>query len=87
MTNRQYTRAMKPQIVWRELEEGIGIEALPAFHRRFLAARGIENPDALALRRVQQNVERELNKLVLESKASKTGDTWLVDSDVIEGLV
>ena len=77
---------MKPQIDWKELEERIGIEALPAFHRRFLAARGTENPDALPLRRVQQNVERELNKLVLEGKASKTDQTWLVDSDVLEGL-
>lgn len=71
---------------WRELEERIGIEALPAFHRQFLAARGVENPDALPLRRVQQNVERELNKLVLEGKAEKTEETWLVDSGVLEGL-
>ena len=78
---------MNQQTNWRELEEGIGIEALPAFHRRFLAARGVENPDVLPLRRVQQNVERELNKLVLEGKASKTEETWLVDSEVIEGLV
>ncbi len=72
---------------WRELEERIGIEALPAFHRRFLAARGVENPDALPLRRVQQNVERELNKLVLEGKASKTEETWLVNADVLLGLI
>ena len=72
---------------WRELEERIGIEALPAFHRRFLASRGVENPDALPLRRVQQNVERELNKLVLEGKASKFDETWLVDDDVLTGLI
>ena len=72
---------------WRELEERIGIEALPAFHRRFLASRGVENPDALPLRRVQQNVERELNKLVLEGKASKFEETWLVDADVLTGLI
>jgi hypothetical protein len=78
---------MNQQTNWRELEERIGIEALPAFHRRFLAARGIENPDAIPLRRVQQNVERELNKLVLEGKASKTEETWLVNAEVLEGLV
>jgi hypothetical protein len=77
---------MKPQTDWRKLEERIGIEALPAFQRRFLVARGIENPEALPLRRVQQNVERELNKLVLEGRATKTEGTWLLDSDVLEGL-
>jgi hypothetical protein len=80
-------KTMKQQTDWRELEERIGIEALPAFHRLFLATRGIENPDALPLRRVQQNVERELNKLVLEGRATKTEETWLLDSDVLEGLV
>jgi hypothetical protein len=74
------------QTNWTDLEERIGIEALPAFHRRFLAARGIENPDALPLRRVQQNVERELNKLVLEGRATKTDQTWLLDSDIFDGL-
>jgi hypothetical protein len=78
---------MNQQINWRELEERIGIEALPAFHRRFLASRGVENPYALPLRRVQQNVERELNKLVLEGKASKTEETWLVNGDVLTGLI
>jgi hypothetical protein len=78
---------MNQQTNWRELEERIGIEALPAFHRRFLAARGEQNPDAIPLRRVQQNVERELNKLVLEGKASKTGETWLVNADVLTGLI
>ncbi len=77
---------MNLQINWRELEERVGIEALPAFHRKFLAIRGVENPDALPLRRVQQNVERELNKLLLEGKASKTEETWLVDSEVLDGL-
>lgn len=78
---------MNLQINWRELEERIGIEALPAFHRKFLATRGEQNPDALPLRRVQQNVERELNKLVLERKASKTEETWLVNADLLEGLI
>jgi hypothetical protein len=77
---------MKQQIDWTDLEERIGLEALPAFHRRFLAARGVENPDALPLRRVQQNVERELNKLALEGKANKTPKTWLVDSEVLKDL-
>ncbi len=78
---------MNQQTNWRELEERIGIEVLPAFHRRFLASRGVENPDALPLRRVQQNVERELNKLLLEGKANKFDETWLVDSDVLTGLI
>jgi hypothetical protein len=78
---------MNQDINWIDLEERIGIEALPAFHRRFLAARGEQNPDAIPLRRVQQNVERELNKLVLEGKASKTEETWLVNADVLTGLI
>ncbi len=78
---------MNSQTNWTDLEERIGIEALPAFHRRLLAARGEKKPEALPLRRVQQNVERELNKLVLEGKAIKTEETWLVDDDVLEGLI
>jgi hypothetical protein len=50
---------------WRALEEAVGLEDLPRFHRAFLQARGQETEAVatMALRRVQQAVERELNTL------------------------
>lgn len=57
-------------IDWTELEAQIGLEALPAFHRAFLVARGVD-VTGMMLRRVQQTVEREINKLVLEGKAQR----------------
>ncbi len=77
---------MKSLTDWRELEERIGLEQLPAFHRSFLAALGVENTDIMPLRKVQQNVIRELNKLKLEGRAQKTEESWLIESDLLEGL-
>lgn len=74
------------RIDWRELESEVGLEGLPAFHRAFLSARGIADPDALPLRRVQQAVERELNRLVLEGRAEREGEALLVDAAVLVGL-
>lgn len=74
------------QIDWRELEAEVGIEALPAFHRAFLAGRGVEDPAAVPLRRVQQAVERELNLLVRDGRAARDGERLLVDADLVAGL-
>ena len=38
------------------------------------------------LRRVQQSVERELNKLVQEGRASKDGERVMVDRSVLDGV-
>jgi hypothetical protein len=70
---------------WRKLEEAIGLEWLPAFHRAFLAARGVD-AGGLMLRRVQQAVERELNRLVLEGRAERSGDQVLVDRAVLDSV-
>jgi hypothetical protein len=74
------------QIDWRALEERIGLEDLPAFHRAFLTTRGVEDAQGMFLRRVQQAVERELNKLVKEGRATRDNDRVLVDRDVLEGV-
>lgn len=74
------------RIDWRALEERIGLEDLPSFHRAFLTSRGVENAEGIFLRRVQQAVERELNRLVQEGHASKDGERVLVDRGALEGV-
>ena len=51
-------------ISWRALETHVGLNDLPAFHRAFLTWRGVDGADDMPLRRVQQRVEAELNRLV-----------------------
>jgi hypothetical protein len=72
-------------IDWTELEAQIGLEALPAFHRAFLVARGVDVTEMM-LRRVQQTVEREINKLALEGKAKREDTRIWVDPGVLNGL-
>ena len=72
-------------IDWTELENQIGLEALPAFHRAFLVARGVD-VTGMMLRRVQQTVEREINKLVLEHKARREDSQIWIDPGVLSGL-
>jgi hypothetical protein len=74
------------RIDWIALEERIGLEELPAFHRAFLTARGVEDAEGMFLRRVQQAVERELNKLVKEGRASRDNDRVLLDRSALEGV-
>lgn len=74
------------RIDWRALEERIGLEDLPAFHRAFLSSRGVADAQEMFLRRVQQAVERELNRLVKEGRASKENERVLVDRSALEGL-
>ena len=52
-------------IDWRSVESAVPFEALPRFHRHFLQHCGVLNAEQLPLRRVQQQTEVELNRLVL----------------------
>ena len=72
-------------IDWTELEAQIGLESLPAFHRAFLVSRGVDIT-GMMLRRVQQTVEREINKLVLEQKARRDDTRIWIDPGVLAGL-
>ena len=72
-------------IDWTELEAQVGLEALPAFHRAFLVSRGVDI-SGMMLRRVQQTVEREINKLVLEHKAKRDDSRIWIDPGILSGL-
>ena len=74
-------------VSWRELEIRTGLDALPAFHRAFLAWRGIPDTEAMPLRRVSQRVEAELNRLVQAGQASRHGDDWLILPGVLDGFL
>jgi hypothetical protein len=77
---------MPEEIRWRELESRIALDKLPEFHRAFLKARGVEKPEEMMLRRVQQAVERELNKLIQEGTAHRENDEIILEPRVFEGL-
>ena len=77
---------METDIRWRELEASIPLDRLPDFHRAFLAHQGVTDPQDMLLRRVQQTVERELNKLVQVGKARREGDEIVVSAAALEGL-
>ncbi len=79
---RGYTYVM-PSMSWRELEARIPLDELPKFHRAFLQARGV-NADEMPLRRVQQSVERELNKLIIEGRALRQESDILIDDNVLK---
>jgi hypothetical protein len=68
---------------WRELEARIALDELPNLHRAFLKTRGIDT-GGMPLRRIQQNVERELNKLVLEGRAQRHETDILLDDSVLD---
>lgn len=61
-------------------------DALPAFHRAFLRWRGVEGADSLPLRRAQQRVEAELNRLVQAGQATREGDDWQLTPDALSGF-
>ena len=67
---------------WRTLESTILLDELPSFHRKFLEWRGVENAAEMPLRRVQQRVESELNKMVLEGKTRRQEGDW----ELLEGF-
>ncbi|MBC7647434.1 MAG: hypothetical protein H7095_10005 [Pseudopedobacter sp.] len=67
---------------WRTLESTILLDELPGFHRKFLEWRGVENAAEMPLRRVQQRVESELNKMALEGKTRRQEGDW----ELLEGF-
>ncbi|WP_414657733.1 hypothetical protein ACINK0_02660 [Deinococcus sp. VB343] len=71
---------------WRDLENRVGLDDLPAFHRAFLHWRGIDGGDAMPLRRVQQRVEAELNRMVQGELATREGDDWHLIPGALEGF-
>ena len=81
-----YDLGMEREIRWRDLEASIELDRLPDFHRAFLALKGVTDPQEMLLRRVQQTVERELNKLVQVGAARREGDEIVVSALALEGL-
>ncbi|MBZ9713838.1 hypothetical protein [Deinococcus multiflagellatus] len=71
---------------WRHLETQVGLDHLPAFHRAFLTWRGVEGAAAMPLRRVQQRVEAELNRMVQAGQAGRDGDDWTLAPDALAGF-
>ncbi len=69
-------------INWRELEAQIPLEQLPDFHKAFLTSKGVQT-DSMMLRRVQQSVERELNKLIQQGQARLENEILYVNSHEI----
>ena len=67
---------------WRTLESTIPLDELPGFHRKFLEWRGVGNAAEMPLRRVQQRVESELNKMALEGKTRRQEGDW----ELLEGF-
>ena len=77
---------MNSDVRWRDLEASIPLDRLPDFHRAFLSLRGVTDPQEMLLRRVQQTVERELNKLMQAGAARREGDEIIVTAAALEGL-
>jgi hypothetical protein len=71
---------------WRELEASTPLEDLPNFHRAFLRSRGVDNPENMMLRRVQQAVERELNTLLRQGLAKLENERLLVAKSVLDEI-
>ncbi|GGS35197.1 hypothetical protein [Deinococcus knuensis] len=71
---------------WRALETRVGLDSLPAFHRAFLTWRGVEGAEDMPLRRVQQRVEAELNRLVQAGQATRSGEDWHLTPDALNGF-
>ncbi|BBN96346.1 hypothetical protein DEIGR_100202 [Deinococcus grandis] len=73
-------------ISWRALETHVGLNDLPAFHRAFLTWRGVAGADGMPLRRVQQRVEAELNRLVQAGQATRDGEDWHLQPGTLDGF-
>ncbi len=73
-------------ISWRDVEARLGLDALPGFHRDFLAWRGVEGAADMPLRRVQQRVESELNRLVQAGQAERQAGDWLLADGALAGF-
>jgi len=68
------------------LEARVGLDDLPAFHRAFLTWRGVEGADSMPLRRVQQRVEAELNRLAQAGRATRLENDWHLPPDTLAGF-
>ncbi|WP_027461530.1 hypothetical protein [Deinococcus murrayi] len=78
---------MSPQpLSWRALETRVGLDALPDFHRAFLTWRGVAGAAGMPLRRAQQRVEAELNRLVQAGAATRDGDDWQLAREALAGF-
>lgn len=75
-----------PSLSWRELETRVGLDALPDFHRAFLSWRGVDGAETMPLRRVQQRVEAELNRLVQAGQAERRDDDWALRPGALSGF-
>ncbi|AFZ67379.1 hypothetical protein [Deinococcus peraridilitoris] len=73
-------------ISWRVLEGQIELNELPSFHRAFLRWRGVEGSDDMPLRRVQQRVEAELNRLVQIGQARRESGDWEIHAEALAGF-
>ncbi|WP_155298719.1 hypothetical protein [Deinococcus kurensis] len=73
-------------ISWRALETHVGLDDLPAFHRAFLTWRRVDGADGMPLRRVQQRVEAELNRLVQAGQATRDGEDWHLQPGALDGF-
>lgn len=73
-------------VSWRALEARVPFDDLPAFHRAFLAWRGLEGAASLPLRRAQQRVEAELNRMTQAGQAQRVGDDWLLTQGALAGF-
>lgn len=71
---------------WRDLETRVGLDALPTFHRAFLTWRGVEDADAMPLRRVGQRVEAELNRMVQAGQAQRHDGDWVLLPGALDGF-
>lgn len=74
------------RLSWRDLETRVGLDALPDFHRAFLQWRGVEGAAEMPLRRVQQRVEAELNRLVQAGQATREDGDWQLEPDALAGF-
>ncbi|WP_309572420.1 hypothetical protein [Deinococcus sp.] len=71
-------------VSWRALETRVGLNRLPDFHRAFLTWRGVEGAAEMPLRRVQQRVEAELNRVVQAGQATRTDEDWLLSPGTLD---
>lgn len=74
-------------IDWTALERRIPLDALPAFHRAFLARlEPGESWDEVPLRKVQGKVQAALRRLEREGRARREGDRLLVAREALPEL-
>lgn len=86
MTDAPSNPAAAFPLSWRALEARVPFDDLPGFHRAFLAWRGVEGAASLPLRRAQQRVEAELNRMTQAGQAQRAGDDWWLSQGALAGF-